>query len=133
MKILIVEDEFMPAYSLALTLQSAGHQLVGPAASADEAMLFAQANPPELAFVDIKLEGERDGIDVARALANEHGTTCVFLTEQVERARLAQGAATGVITKPYDPRDLLRSVDIIAAICQGALPSAAPARLELFR
>ena len=68
MVILIVEDEYLIGLALALVLAIAGHHIVGPAASADEALQLAQAERPELAFVDININGDRDGVDVARLL-----------------------------------------------------------------
>ena len=72
--------------------------------------------PTELAFIDIGIAGERDGIAVASALTEQHGTACIFLTAQADRARTARDAALGVIAKPYDPRDVLHAVDVVAAI-----------------
>ena len=65
MVILIVEDEYLIGLALALVLAIAGHHTVGPATSADEALQLAQAERPELAFVDININGDRDGVDVA--------------------------------------------------------------------
>ena len=132
MVILIVEDEFLIGWTLKLVLAIAGHHAVGPAASADEGLKLAQAERPELAFVDISIAGDRDGVAVARTLTEEHGTSCIFLTAQADRAREAKDAALGVISKPYDPRDLLRTVDVVAAIRAGQLPSTVPRHLELF-
>ena len=53
MVILIVEDEYLIGLALVLVLAVAGHHTVGPATSADEALQLAQAERPELAFVDI--------------------------------------------------------------------------------
>ena len=131
MVILIVEDEYLIGLALVLVLAVAGHHTVGPAASADEALQMAQAEHPELAFVDININGDRDGVDVARLLT-EHGTTCIFLTAQLDRARAARNVAVGVITKPYDPNALLQTVEVAVNIREGVLPAAVPRHLELF-
>ena len=132
MVILIVEDEILIGWTLKLVLQVGGHRAIGPAASADEALDLAQTEQPELAFVDIGIAGERDGIAVAGALTEEHGTSCIFLTAQADRARAARDVALGVIAKPYDPRDVLRAVDVVSVIRQGQIPAEVPRRLELF-
>ena len=93
MVILVVEDEFLIGWALKLVLHLAGHHALGPAASADEALQFARAEPPELAFVDINIEGDADGIAVARMLTEECGTSCIFLTANSDRARSAKDAA----------------------------------------
>jgi two-component system, response regulator PdtaR len=130
--ILIVEDEFLIGWALKLMLHLAGHHAVGPAASAEEALQLAQAEQPELAFVDISIAGDQDGIAVARMLTEEHGVSCIFLTAQPDRARMAKDAALGVVTKPYDPRQLLQMVDFTAAIRGGQLLPTVPRQLELF-
>jgi DNA-binding response OmpR family regulator len=132
MVILIVEDEILIGLALKVVLYVGGHQVSGPAASADEALLLAEANPPELAFVDINIMGESDGIAVARALTERHGTSCIFLTAQVDQARCAKDVAVGVIGKPYDPPALLRAVKIVAAIRKGETLATPPGHLELF-
>ena len=129
---MIVEDEYLIGWALALVLMVAGHHIVGPAASADEAMQLAQAEHPDLAFVDINIAGDRDGVDVARLLTSEYGTTCIFLTAQLDRARAAKDVAVGVVTKPYDPHLLLQAVDVTAAIRTGLIPTMVPQHLELF-
>src|SRR6476620_4601914 len=131
MVILIVEDEYLIGLALALVLAIAGHHIVGPAASANEALQLAQAERPELAYVDINNNGDRDGVDVARLLT-EHGTTCIFLTAQLDRARAAKDVAVGVITKPYDPNALLQTVEVAADIRTGLIPTMVPRHLELF-
>ena len=130
--ILIVEDEFLIGLALKAILNVVGHQVVGPAATADEAMELADAHGPELAFVDINIAGDRDGVEVARALTLDHGTTCIFVTARPDRARGARDVAIGVVTKPYDPCDLLLAVDVAAAIRAGQIAPEASRHLELF-
>jgi len=132
MVILIVEDEYLVGWSLKLVLAIAGHRIVGPAASADEALQLAQDEQPELAFVDINIDGDRDGVDVARLLTSVYNTTCIFLTAQLDRARAAKDAAVGVVTKPYDPHSLLQAIEIAADIRTGLIPTTVPRHLELF-
>lgn len=133
MVILIVEDEFFIGWALKLILQIGGHDAVGPAVTADEAMHLAHIWRPELAFVDITIQGDLDGLALARALTETHGISCIFLTERPDRAREAKDAALGVVSKPYDPRDLLTAVDVVTAIRDGRTPTAVPRHLELFQ
>ena len=132
MVILIVEDEFLIGWALKLVLAVAGHHAIGPAASADEAMRLAKAERPELAFVDINIAGDRDGVTLARVLTEELGTSCIFLTAQADRARAASDTALGVIDKPYDPREVVQAVEVAHSIRSGAALPAIPERLELF-
>ncbi len=65
-------------------------------------------------------------------MTGEHGTTCIFLTAQVDRARAAKDVAVGVITKPYDPNALLQTVEVAKNIRIGVIPTTVPRHLELF-
>ena len=132
MVILIVEDEYLVGWALKLALEIAGHRTLGPAASADEALQLAQEECPELAFVDINIAGDRNGVEVARLLTSVYDTTCIFLTAQPDRARAAKDVAVGVITKPYDPHSLLQAVEVAANIRTGLRPTMVPRHLELF-
>jgi DNA-binding LytR/AlgR family response regulator len=94
---------------------------------------LAEVEPPEMAFVDINIRGDRDGIAVARALTHRHATSCVFLTAQVDLARSARDAALGVLEKPYDLPDILHAARVVAAIRKGETLVTPPGHLELFR
>ena len=64
--------------ALQVVLYLGGHRVVGPAVDVDEALRLADAEPPELAFVDINIGGDGDGIAVARALTERHGPRASF-------------------------------------------------------
>ena len=132
MVILVVEDDVLIGLALQVVLYLGGHRVVGPAVYVDEALRLADAEPPELAFVDINIGGDGDGIAVARALTQRHGTSCIFLTAQLAQARSARDVAVGVIAKPYDPPELLRAVKVVAALRKGKPPPTVPRYLELF-
>ena len=100
--VLIVEDEILIGLGLALALNIAGYRVLGPVGSAARALALAAQEWPKIALVDIDLQGRPDGIDVARAMAERHGTTVVFVTGEPEKAHQARDCALGVITKPYD-------------------------------
>ena len=119
-------------WALKLVLVVAGHHAIGPAASADDAVRLAQAERPELAFVDINIAGDRDGVTLARVLTEELGTSCIFLTAQSDRARAASDTALGLIDKPYDPREVVHAVDVVHSIRSGGALPPIPKRLELF-
>ena len=57
-QILIVEDEFVIAMELALTLRSAGYEVLGPALSVSEALRMLRAERPDAAVLDVNLAGE---------------------------------------------------------------------------
>jgi DNA-binding response OmpR family regulator len=132
MVILIVEDEILIGLGLSLVLSMAGHRVLGPASSVRRALAIAAREPPDLAFVDVDLEGDADGLEAARELHGRHDTTVVFLTADPQRARAARDIALGVIAKPYDPQTPLRAVELAADARAGRPLTRVPRDLELF-
>ena len=132
MIILVVEDEAIIAMVLELELHLAGHQVLGPADSVEEALRLADGTTPELALVDINLRDGGDGVTLARTLRARHGVPSLFLSSQVMLARANKDAAWGVISKPYEPEVVLSAVKAVDDLKNGRLPSNVPAELELF-
>lgn len=71
MLILIVEDELIVGWSLAQALRESGHTILGPTASSQEAIELSARHAPQLALVDITLDGQVEGISLARRLKSE--------------------------------------------------------------
>ncbi len=63
LRVLIVEDEQIVAADLEGKLTRIGHQVVGVAASGEEAIPVAEELRPELVLMDVRLQGSLDGTD----------------------------------------------------------------------
>src|SRR4051794_8081003 len=126
MLVLIAEDEVLIGMMLKADLSQAGYRVAGPASTCAEALRMAAAEPPDLALVDIMLNGERSGIELARVLRDRHGTACIFLTAQPKLADEARDAALGVIGKPYVPADLVQGVGYAGEVRHGTAPATLP-------
>ncbi|CAM4418687.1 Response regulator receiver domain-containing protein [Pedobacter westerhofensis] len=112
--ILIVEDEFVVANSLRLTLKQAGYQVAGIAASSEEADEYIQKHKPDLVLLDIRLNGKRSGIDMARIL-NAQNIAFIYLSANSSQKILEEAKKTepyGFMVKPYREKDLLVALDI---------------------
>lgn len=131
MVVLIVEDEAIIAVNLALVLEAAGHQVVGPARTSVEAMELARTCRPELALVDINLEGRPDGVDLARTLQRQ-GIPSVFLSAQHGQAFAHRDAALGFLEKPYTAANVCESLKIISAMLHGQELPVCTGGLEVF-
>ena len=111
--ILIVEDDFLIATQAESALMDAGFSVSGIATTAEEALALAKQRQPALVIMDIRLAGQRDGIDAAGDLFRELGLQCVFATahdDQQTRARAEPFAPLGWLTKPYTMPSLIRLV-----------------------
>jgi CheY-like chemotaxis protein len=116
LRVLIVEDEFFISLDLQNLLQSLGHAVVGIAVSADEAVRIARREQPDVAIVDIRLIGVRDGIDAAADMLNQFGVPSIFVTANTDpatRARAHTAQPLAFLEKPVTAQRLklgLRSV-----------------------
>ena len=79
-RVLVVEDDFLIAMQTEVALTTAGFEVVGPAATAEEAVALAREAQPTLAVMDIRLASARDGIDAARQLYQDFAIRCIFAT-----------------------------------------------------
>ncbi|CAN5715559.1 hypothetical protein BH09VER1_BH09VER1_56280 [soil metagenome] len=129
MKILIVEDEAMVALSLKLLLQMHGHEIIGMSDDVASSIAAADANLPDLAFVDIQLARGASGLDVAAEL-RKRGIICIFLTGNPPRPR--PDLALGCIPKPYTDEALAGAVAAAKAVIDGEAAPIAPLGLELY-
>lgn len=113
-KILIVEDEFVVANALRLTLEQAGYMVTGIAATAEEADEQLQNEKPDFVLLDIQLEGKRSGIDLAKVL-NEKNIAFIYLSANSSQKTLEEAKETdpyGFLVKPFREKDLLVTLDI---------------------
>jgi len=113
---LIAEDEPLLAASLQAALADAWPQLeiAAVAGNGPEALVAAERERPDVAFLDIRMPG-MDGLDVAAELADRLGDAVpaiVFVTAYDEYALKAYDTeAVDYLLKPVDPQRLARSVE----------------------
>ncbi len=113
-KILIVEDEFIVADDLQLTLEHAGYEVCGIAATVNEAKESIKKERPGLVLLDIQLKGKLNGIDLAKELKEEN-IPFVYLSANANQKILELAKLTepyGFLVKPFREKDLLVSLDV---------------------
>lgn len=126
MRILVVEDEALIALVLVEILAEDGHEVLGPAATVEQALALCEEGPPQLALLDITLQGGGSGLEVARVLFGRWGVRSIFASSQVCVARQARDVALGCIQKPYAVETVLRSIEAVRAVLDGAAPASLP-------
>jgi DNA-binding NtrC family response regulator len=113
-KVIIVEDEFIVADDLRLTLEEAGNIVSGIASSVEAARALVKLHNPGMVLLDIHLKGKLTGIDFAREL-KEQGIPFIFLSAYSNQAILEAAKATqpyGFLVKPFRDKDVLVAMDI---------------------
>jgi DNA-binding response OmpR family regulator len=77
---LIVEDEIVIALDLEIAMEDLGYEVCALAPSERSARAVAMQEEPDVALVDICLDGGREGIETARWLREVCGVSIIFVT-----------------------------------------------------
>ena len=127
--LLIVEDDILPA--LRDELEDAGYHVLDLTGRHQDALLAAHEHHPDLALVNIQLQGHDDGIVLAEEL-KAMAIPTLFISGQVSRARSARTAAIGSMPKPYSAPEMVKAVDYLLAHLKGKEALSPPLGLEVF-
>jgi DNA-binding NtrC family response regulator len=114
LKVLIVEDQFLEADSLRIILKKEGYEIHGVAKSVDEATKLIEKSKPDIVLVDVFLQGNLTGIDLARLL-DKKNIPFIFLTANSNSITMEEALATkpfGFLIKPFREREILMTLNI---------------------
>jgi len=115
--ILIVEDELIIAEVLKEMLEQLGYAVVGLAKNYDRAIQQLQnIQNIDLAFLDINLEGEKNGLDVGAEINQNYHFPIVYLTSYSDLETITAAGKTNpeaYLIKPFKKEDILATVEII--------------------
>jgi response regulator RpfG family c-di-GMP phosphodiesterase len=114
-QILVVEDEGIVAADIQDRLISLGYDVPATVASGEEAILKIPHLSPDLVLMDIVLQGEKDGIEIAEEIRQRFEIPVVFLTAHADdstlkRAKVAEPFA--YILKPFEEKELQTALEM---------------------
>jgi signal transduction histidine kinase len=114
-KILVVEDEGVLAKGIEKKMVALEYSVTGIAFSGQEAIRMAEENRPDLVLMDIKLDGEMDGVETAGHIREKFDIPVVYLTaysdkETIRRAKITE--PYGYILKPVNERELHCNIEM---------------------
>jgi len=113
-RILIVEDNGSFALEMEMNVAEMGYEVIGIWSKGEEALRDIPGLKPDLVIMDINLEGEMDGLELAHRL--EHtAIPILFITvhdepEYFENARKSNWA--GYLVKPFDRISLQAALEV---------------------
>jgi DNA-binding response OmpR family regulator len=134
-KVLVVDDDRLVLATLSYGLTQAGFEVID-ADNGDDAILLAREHRPELALLDIRMEG-LTGFDVAAYLREYLQTPFMFLsafTDEATVAKVKELGALAYLVKPLDIQQIVPAVEAAfarAVTPPGAAPVAASSPSEL--
>lgn len=114
-KILIVEDEPIIAEHIAVYLNNADFVVSGIAYDDEDAKTALKNNTPDAVILDINLDSETDGIEIADFINKNYRLPFLFLTSYADRETLERAKAVepwGYIVKPFNEKTLQASLEM---------------------
>lgn len=112
-KILVVDDDRLVLATLTHGLSQAGYEVID-ADNGDDAILLAREHKPELALLDIRMEG-KSGFDVAAYLREYCQIPFMFLSAFSDEATVNQVKALGALTYLVKPLNIQQIVPAVEA------------------
>ena len=111
--ILVVDDDRLVLAMLAHGLAQAGYDVID-ADNGDDAILLAREHRPELALLDIRMQG-KSGFDVAAYLRDYCQLPFMFLSAFSDEQTAAQVKALGAVAYLVKPLDIGQILPVVAA------------------
>mgnify|MGYP001099800169 CR=1 FL=1 len=114
-KIMIVEDEIIPARVMERILQSWGYEVCCLASSLEDAITAAYLEEPDAIIMDVKINGRADGLEAARYIKTHFDTPIVFMSGYPDEIikREAEPLSIGYMVKPVDFQKLKNLMESI--------------------
>lgn len=114
-RILVIEDESIVAKDIQNTLIKLGYDVPVTASNAESAFMRLDEVNPDLVFLDVKLKGDIDGIQIAEKIRDHYEIPVIFLTSFVDKETLDRAKVTepyGYLVKPFNEPDLRSTVEM---------------------
>jgi DNA-binding response OmpR family regulator len=128
-RILIVEDEPLVAFDNEYSLREAGYEVVATVDSLAEAVRVLGEEEVDLVLTDVALNGDGDGMDVARAAAARK-VPVLFVTGNCPVE--AQTLGIGCLAKPYSDKILKSALEALDKTLQGEKVKRVPPGLKIY-
>jgi len=114
-KILIVEDDEVTAMHLKMALKKLEYDVVSIAENTIQARNKIKIYEPDAILLDISLQENTDGIDLAAYIKSKHSIPFIYLTSHASTEILDEAKVTepyGYIVKPFDPKSLHSTIQM---------------------
>ena len=113
-RIYIVEDDPIIAATIETALHKQGYKIIGDSENYATALQQIRELKPDLILLDIQLEGDQDGVDLAVELDKED-IPYLYLTSQTDPETISRVKKTkplGYIVKPFTENGLRSNIEL---------------------
>lgn len=115
LRVLIVEDEFLTLDAIKLGLMDLGYKISGMAKDANKALEVLEEGTTDIAILDINLQGNKDGIWLAKRISLEYKIPFIFLTAYSDNKTIQKAISTepfGYLVKPFTKTDIYTALEV---------------------
>lgn len=112
-KILIVEDEELYATEVEMLVYRLGYETVHATANSEDALHMVDVMDPDLIIMDINIEGELNGVEVAERIKDRE-IPILFITSLKDKdlyERAMKTSYVGYLIKPFDELTLQSAIE----------------------
>jgi PAS domain S-box-containing protein len=117
LKVLVVEDEGLTSTDLERVVRKGGFEPVAIAASSEQALDLFKEHMPDIVLMDIRLEGDVDGIATAKKILKIKDVPVIFITANSDPGLMDRAVLNnpyGYILKPFRDHEIITAVRLAA-------------------
>jgi signal transduction histidine kinase len=114
-KIMVVEDERIVALHIRQQLEKLGYDVPSVVSDGQIALQRISEDRPDLILMDIRIDGDMDGIETASKVPAELNIPVIYLTAYSEEVTLNRARETrphGYLLKPFSERELHATIQM---------------------
>jgi DNA-binding LytR/AlgR family response regulator len=111
----IVEDNPVVGKAIFHTASQLGYSPIEAVSNYDDAIIMIKEEKPDLVIIDIQINGDKDGIELAQTIKAENQIPYIFLTSDTEKEtleRVKRLNPPAYLLKPFTREDLFASIEI---------------------
>ncbi|UTW64627.1 response regulator [bacterium SCSIO 12741] len=114
-RVLVVEDEAIIAQDIQDTLEDLGYEVFEPANTYTEAVELLETVQPDIAILDIRLAGQKSGVDIANHINENYHFPFIFLSSNTDKLTLDEAKKVeplAYLVKPFSKDELYTSIEL---------------------
>lgn len=114
-KILIVEDEYLVSYLLESYVNDSGcSSVIGAVDNGNDAIDFVEKEKPDFILMDIRIEGDKDGIETAQQINSKYKIPIIYTSGNTDEKTTERAQKTNM--KGFLPKPVVKE-ELITLIC----------------
>jgi DNA-binding LytR/AlgR family response regulator len=113
--ILIVEDDPIIAADLTYLMKDLGYSPFPPVRNVEDTLLMLNNIKPDCVLIDVTLEGDKDGVELAEEINEKYQVPIIFLTAHHDRAtidRIKKVQPDAYLVKPIEEHNIQTSIEL---------------------